>query len=96
MPPSDKEAPAVLGETLAEAFVRRVLKTPDDVAAADRLSGVLSYRKLYVGARLMAKRFRQLQSAPLPGKGPRDGTSHAQKTGNVAHPCNLTRNAMAI
>ena len=39
----------MLGETLAEAFVRRVLKHPDDVAAADRLSGVLSYRKLYVG-----------------------------------------------
>ena len=63
VPPSDKEEPAVLGETLAEAFVRRVLKNPDDVAAADRLSGVLSYRKLYVGARLMAKRFRELQSS---------------------------------
>jgi long-chain-fatty-acid--[acyl-carrier-protein] ligase len=62
VPPSDKEELAVLGETLAEAFVRRVLKDPDDVVAADRLSGVLSYRKLYVGARLMAKRFRELQS----------------------------------
>ena len=31
VPPSDKERPAVLGETLAEAFVRRVLKNPDDV-----------------------------------------------------------------
>ena len=50
----------MLGETLAEAFVRRVLKNPDDVVAADRLSGVLSYRKLYVGARLMAKRFKGL------------------------------------
>jgi long-chain-fatty-acid--[acyl-carrier-protein] ligase len=59
-PPGDKEEPAVLGETLAEAFVRRALKNPDDVAAADRISGVLSYRKLYVGARLMAKRFREL------------------------------------
>ncbi len=50
VPPSDQEAPAVLGETLAEAFLRRVLKNPDDVVAADRVSGVLSYRKLYVGA----------------------------------------------
>ena len=65
MPPSDKEEPTVLGETLAEAFVRRVLKNPDDVVAADRISGVLSYRKLYVAARLMAKRFRELQSRPL-------------------------------
>ena len=63
VPPSNKEEPAVLGETLAEAFVRRVLKNPDDVVAADRLSGVLSYRKLYVAARLMAKRFGQLQSS---------------------------------
>ena len=65
VPPSDTEDLIVLGETLAEAFVRRVLKDPDDVAAADRLSGVLSYRKLYVGARLMAKRFKQLESVPL-------------------------------
>jgi len=70
VPPSDKEPPAVLGETLAEAFIRRVLKTPDDAAAADHLSGVLSYRELYVGARLMSQRFRGLQSTPL---APRDG-----------------------
>ena len=62
-PQDNKEEPAVFGETLAEAFVRRVLKHPDDVAAADQLSGVLSYRKLYVGALLMAKRFRGLQSS---------------------------------
>ena len=49
VPPSNKEDPAVLGETLVEAFVRRVLKYPDDVVAADRLSGVLTYRKMYVG-----------------------------------------------
>ncbi|MEI8372645.1 MAG: AMP-binding protein [Planctomycetota bacterium] len=63
VPPSNQEEPAVLGETLAEAFVRRVLKHPDDVVAADRISGVLSYRRLYVGARLMAKRFRALQGS---------------------------------
>ena len=53
----------MLGETVAEAFVRRVLNSPDDVVAADRISGVLSYRKLYVAARLMAKRFQELQSS---------------------------------
>ena len=60
VPPSNQEEPAVLGETLAEAFVRRVLKNPDDVVAADRISGVLSYRKMYVAARLMAKRFKAI------------------------------------
>ncbi len=62
-PPSDNDAPTVLGETLAEAFVRRVLKNPNDVAAADRVSGVLSYRKMHVAARLMAKRFAKLESS---------------------------------
>jgi long-chain-fatty-acid--[acyl-carrier-protein] ligase len=76
VPPSNKEDPAVLGETLAEAFVRRVLRNPGDVAAADRISGVLSYRKLYVGARLMAKRFRGLQRTP---HSPREALHHAER-----------------
>ena len=50
----------VLADTLAEAFVRRALKNLDDVAVADRLSGVLTYRKLLVAARLMSRRFRGL------------------------------------
>ena len=33
---------------------------PDDVAVADQLSGVLTYRRLLVGARLMARRFGRL------------------------------------
>jgi long-chain-fatty-acid--[acyl-carrier-protein] ligase len=62
----------VLGETLSEAFVRRTFQHPDDVVAADQLSGVLSYRRLYVAARLMAKRFRSLRSGglTLPAAGP--------------------------
>ncbi len=60
VPPSTDDEPAVLGGTIGEAFVRRVLTNPDDVSAADRISGVLSYRTLYVGARLMAKRFGKL------------------------------------
>ena len=64
VPPSSSDEPAVLGETIAEAFVRRVLQTPDDVSTADRISGVLSYRKLYVAARLMAKRFQRIRHTP--------------------------------
>jgi long-chain-fatty-acid--[acyl-carrier-protein] ligase len=63
VPPGTSDEPAVFGETLPEAFVRRVLRAPDDVAAADRISGVLSYRKLYVAARLMAKRFASLEGS---------------------------------
>ncbi len=50
----------VLGETVGEAFVRRALRQPGDVAAADELSGALSYRRLLVGARLLGDRFRGL------------------------------------
>ena len=60
VPPSSTDEPAILGDTIGEAFVRRVVKTPDDVSTADRISGVLSYRKLYVAARLMSKRFAAL------------------------------------
>jgi long-chain-fatty-acid--[acyl-carrier-protein] ligase len=48
---------SVLADTVAEAFVRRVLADPDAVAVADGVSGVLSQRKLLVGATLMARRF---------------------------------------
>ena len=51
--------PAVLAETIAEAFVRRAVRNLNDVAAADALSGVLSYRRLLVGASLLAARLRQ-------------------------------------
>ncbi len=62
-PPGSQDPPAMLGETLGEAFVRRVLKNPDDVVAADRLSGVLSYRKLYVGA-VDGKKVCRFESGP--------------------------------
>ncbi|MCL4195780.1 MAG: AMP-binding protein, partial [Thermoguttaceae bacterium] len=52
--------PEVLAETIGEAFVRRALACLDDVAVADRLSGVLTYRRLLVGARLLSKRLREL------------------------------------
>jgi long-chain-fatty-acid--[acyl-carrier-protein] ligase len=50
----------VLAETLAEAFVRRALRQLDDPAAADDLSGVLSYRRLLVATTLLARKFRDL------------------------------------
>jgi len=57
------EGPAEpLAETLAEAFVRRALANPDDVAVADRIAGVLAYRRLLVGCSLLGRRF-----AKLPG-----------------------------
>ena len=49
----------VLAETLGEAFVRRALLHPDDVVAADDVSGVLTYRRLLVGARLLADHVRE-------------------------------------
>ncbi|MCL4201941.1 MAG: AMP-binding protein [Pirellulaceae bacterium] len=55
------EEPAFLADTMAEAFVRRVRANPDDVAVADRLSGVLTYRRMLVGASLMAKRFTRFE-----------------------------------
>jgi acyl-CoA synthetase (AMP-forming)/AMP-acid ligase II/1-acyl-sn-glycerol-3-phosphate acyltransferase/acyl carrier protein len=59
-PPTDTEPLKILGETIAEAFVRRVVNNPKDVAAADDLAGVVNYEKLFVGATAMAARFRQL------------------------------------
>ncbi len=76
VPASNNDAPAALGETIAEAFVRRVLKNPDDVVAADRISGVLNYRRLYVGAKLMAKRFRESKGSRTV---PREGKTHAER-----------------
>jgi long-chain-fatty-acid--[acyl-carrier-protein] ligase len=61
-PPRARGPSDILAETLPQAFVRRALEQPDDVAVADQLSGVLSYRKMLVGARLLARRF-----ATLPG-----------------------------
>jgi long-chain-fatty-acid--[acyl-carrier-protein] ligase len=59
-PSSDGEQLKILGDTFAEAFVARALANPDDVAAADDVAGVITYRRLHVGARVMAKRFREL------------------------------------
>jgi len=52
----------VPASTILEAFVRQALAHPGEAAAADDLSGVVTYERMLVGAQLMAKRF-----ALLPG-----------------------------
>jgi len=47
----------LLGSTVAEAFVRRAIERPGQVATADGISGALSYRRLLLGSSLMARRF---------------------------------------
>ena len=64
-PPSDTEPTLPLADTLAAALVRRALAHPDDVAAADRLSGVLTYRRLLVAASLMSKRLARLDGQTI-------------------------------
>ena len=54
---------SVLAPTILEAFVRQALRHPREAAAADDLSGVVTYERMLVGSRLMAKRF-----AALPGE----------------------------
>ena len=63
---------ALLAETVGEAFVRRSLAQPGDVAVADRVSGVLTYRRLLVGAKLLSQQLGQLsvrEAGPEP-RGP--------------------------
>ncbi|MEZ6133314.1 MAG: AMP-binding protein [Pirellulaceae bacterium] len=55
------QPPSVLADTVAEAFLRRVLNNPNQIAAADAMSGVLTYRRMFVAAQLMARRFAKLE-----------------------------------
>ncbi len=59
-PPAEAGELTILGETFAEAFVARALASPGDIAVADDLAGALTYRKVLVGARVLARRFREL------------------------------------
>jgi long-chain-fatty-acid--[acyl-carrier-protein] ligase len=52
-----------LGDTIPEAFVKRALAQRRDVIVADDLAGALTYERLLVGVRVLARRF-----AELPGK----------------------------
>ena len=53
---------SVAAPTILEAFVKQALSHFNEAAAADDLSGVVTYGRMLTGARLMGKRF-----APLPG-----------------------------
>lgn len=53
-------APAPLADTVGLAFVRRAVAQPNNAAVADRVSGVLSYRRMLIGAALMAEQLRRL------------------------------------
>ncbi len=56
------QRPEILGETIPEAFVRQAIKSARQVACADDISGVLTYRRLLLGALLMSRRM-----AKMPG-----------------------------
>lgn len=60
-PHAENDPPRVLADTIAKAFVERVLKNPNDVVVADAISGVLTHRKMLIGATLMAKRFAKFE-----------------------------------
>ena len=51
---------STLAPTILEAFVRQAIAHPGEAAAADDLSGVVTYERMLVGARLMSRRFAQL------------------------------------
>jgi len=54
---NSKAAFSVTAPTILEAFVRQALAHPNEAAAADDLSGVVTCARMLTGARLMAKRF---------------------------------------
>jgi long-chain-fatty-acid--[acyl-carrier-protein] ligase len=61
-PRADAEAPyAVSAPNILEGFVRQAVTHPNEAAAVDDLSGVVTYARLLTGARLMAKRFTRLR-----------------------------------
>lgn len=59
--PHNPQKPWLLGTTVAEAFVQRVIERPNQIASADQVSGALTYRRLLVGADLMSRRFSSYQ-----------------------------------
>ena len=54
------KSPWLLDETVAAAFVQRMIESPEAAATGDPMSGVLSRRRLLVAATLMAQRFAKI------------------------------------
>ena len=65
-PRTDEARLHLLGGTMNQAFLGRVRKSGDDAAAADDTSGLVTYRRLLVGATLLSRRF---ASIPAPNVG---------------------------
>ncbi len=59
-PPTVTPVVEVIGETVPEAILNRVVWSPRDVAAADDLAGILTYERLLTGAVTLAHRFRAI------------------------------------
>jgi long-chain-fatty-acid--[acyl-carrier-protein] ligase len=52
-----------LGDTIGEAFVRSVRRSPREVAATDDLAGAVTYERMLTGALAMSRRFTKLPAA---------------------------------
>jgi long-chain-fatty-acid--[acyl-carrier-protein] ligase len=65
-PVGDTTPLQILGETVAEAFVRQAFARRKMLIVADDLAGGITYEKLIIGTSAMAKRFRAI-SAPNVG-----------------------------
>jgi long-chain-fatty-acid--[acyl-carrier-protein] ligase len=61
-PPTEQGPLEIKGDTVAEAFLNRVRSSPRDVAVADDLAGVVTYERLLIGARVLARRFARVQA----------------------------------
>lgn len=59
-PPSDHAELKILGETVHEAVINRCVAHPKEVFAADDVSGVLTYERLFLGATILAEQFRKI------------------------------------
>lgn len=63
--PASDTPMTVLGESIPEAFIARALASSNDIAAADDLSGVLTYERLLVGVLTLSERFAALPGANI-------------------------------
>lgn len=61
-PRTDQNRLRLLGPTMNEALLRRVMMSRDDVAAGDDTSGIVSYNRLLMAAILLSRRFAAIES----------------------------------
>jgi long-chain-fatty-acid--[acyl-carrier-protein] ligase len=58
-------APALLADTIPEAFIRRAIGSGSQVAIADSISGVVTYRRLLIGAMLLSRQLARIPSSNI-------------------------------